>query len=411
MNLNITNNAQILFLFLIFFISGCKKNEINLVEATFNNSLSIEEAKNWYTSSTTSSQSSISKRNSSKRLFNDFVPKWNNAVATSDENYEIVELPLQFAKNPGFTAADTSEKVKQRINGVTHLLILKDKKTGNMKSVLMNIFSDNGIADSSITYSKRKANFNGNIFFTNLNGDFINGWQYENGKITNRLGKLKNENKSGSISNRNVSPNNIKEDPDCSMAEYRVYERICYFGEPESSCTQWYYIGSIYVNTCPTGAGGDGGGGVDEDDEAENLCEKYKNNFLSNTNVVSETIGFEIVPIDLLKKYKNPRWMILKNLTWNLYSQEKGIVKLIDPGNDTWVWESLTHESIGMTGTSFGGTVTFSQGTGTPSFVPGAPNVRYGGMSVNFDVIYTPLNCLTELKSNYTSNAIWEAHP
>lgn len=268
-------------------------------------------------------------------------------------------MPLQFVKNSGFTIADTSEKVKQRINGVTHLLILKDKKTGNMKSVLMNIFSDNGIADSSITYSKRKANFNGNIFFTDLNGDFINGWKYKSGKITNRLDKLKNENKSVSISKKNVSPNNIKEDRDCTNELWYIWEGTCYLDL--GYCTDWIIVGSYYVNSCPNGGGS---GGVDEGSEEEKLEIKAKQkleDLVASGLEKSDPCGVVNISGDSNSRIKEYCWIFYgtSNGSWFFKSYERGThTKINNPDpNLAWKWESLQHLSITREGFVTGGDV------------------------------------------------------
>ena len=135
----------------------------------------------------------------------------------------------------------------------------------------------------------------------------------------------------------------------------------------------------------------------------------------ADVQLMSEYISAEVTQIDTLRKYKKPRWRILKGVGWSLFSTESGIVKHV---NGVWIWESLEHVAIDMTGMVYGGTVSYTQGVGTPSFTPGTPNVRYAGMSLNFSVTYQVLcacpgaNSLFPPKTkNYTSNAIFSAEP
>jgi len=105
-----------------------------------------------------------------------------------------------------------------------------------------------------------------------------------------------------------------------------------------------------------------------------------------SSNIVSQSGG----TIDNFTKYNNPLWNCLTAKTFNLYSQELGKVSLIDSRNMIWQWEELTHGSISMSGYARGGTVTFNQGVGTPSFTPGTKNVLVAGMELRFTVTYTP---------------------
>jgi len=65
-----------------------------------------------------------------------------------------------------------------------------------------------------------------------------------------------------------------------------------------------------------------------------------------------------------------------------------------------------------------GGSISFSQGVGTPSFTPGTPGVLYAGMSLSFTVTYSAAcNCpgvnifLPPTTIPYTATAIWDANP
>ena len=132
----------------------------------------------------------------------------------------------------------------------------------------------------------------------------------------------------------------------------------------------------------------------------------------------SEKVSDNVSNFDNLRKYKNPDWIVLKGPSWAIHSHETGVVKLVNAATNKWQWESLSHVNISFVGTSFGGSIEPVSSTGTPSFVPGTQNVLYAGMSVNYNVKFTPLcnNPLCNMAfpaytNNYTSNAIFDAKP
>ncbi|HET9057329.1 MAG TPA: hypothetical protein VFN30_10845, partial [Chitinophagaceae bacterium] len=231
---------------------------------------------------------------------------------------------------------------------------------------------------------------------------------------------------------------------DCQIYEICLYERYCeevLMGDnwtPTGNCTPWEPTGyCFYEEYCGTGQcdygssqscecqlygigcdSGGGGGGSGGDSECLNNCTSAFNALYTGSQVVAETISFDISTISDFTKYKNPKWRILKNLTWSLYSQEYGVVRLVDSQTNKWQWESLVHGPITKEGFTPGGTVTFTQGVGTPTFTPGTQNILYAGMSLNFDVTYSPIcdclgvsNIIPSVTVNYTANALWEAKP
>lgn len=195
----------------------------------------------------------------------------------------------------------------------------------------------------------------------------------------------------------------------------------------EAYLTTSYIVSCNYSSLDPgNSSGGDGNndwpptsgsGGDGNNNDCMNNWNKEWNQLISPTVVAGEP-NFTISSISPLRKYKNPRWEILRNLTWSLYSQETGIVKLVDANADKWEWESLTHGNIAVSGITIGGTVSPDQGIGSPSFTPGTSNVLYAGMTLDYNVTYTPLcNCvigkiLPSWTTHYTSHSgFWSAHP
>ena len=178
----------------------------------------------------------------------------------------------------------------------------------------------------------------------------------------------------------------------------------CGTGDPvDPICIDWYYIewdvntGQLieenYLYTtctdgCNTGGGG-GGTGEDPDNVCFSACVAEANGVINDMQAAGGDEQYMIADIDNLRKYKNPKWQILRNDFGNfkLWSQETGIIELIDPSENKWQWVSLVHTGMSLTGqTPPAVAVSYSQGTGTPSFVPGTQNILYAGMEVDFSV-------------------------
>lgn len=161
--------------------------------------------------------------------------------------------------------------------------------------------------------------------------------------------------------------------------------------------------------------------GTGTNDPCFESCNESFISLVNSSSTSNTTVSDLITDLGGFQKKRTLTWKILRNpFGWHLESKESGIVELTDVQNNVWVWKNLDHLGIDFIGTQpLGGTVTHNQGIGTPSFMAGAQNVLYGGMSVNYTVTYKPLcnNCpiLTDLllpeTRSYTSSAIWPAKP
>ena len=289
-------SAFVFSLFVLLVLNGCKKNMLDSSTSTNPssnlNGLSISEAKAWYEQNPAVLFRSTSE---SKFPFKISFPFWNKAISTSDSNYYLVDIPVQFEASIGVTISKAPNKPDPgKANDLVRMLILKSKKFGTIQSALMHVVSDDGIVDSTNTYSKRNSRFTGFIFFTNLDGSFINGWKYEDGKITMSSSKKTKQSK---ISKRiNMSDALSLTDPidpepvDCSSYTVVYEERYC-IGDSGDNCTPWMYVGEDTYTYC-TGGGGTSGGGdggiqyteYDEPSQEQAANQQWINKIKDSTN-------------------------------------------------------------------------------------------------------------------------------
>ena len=345
--------------------------------------------------------------------------KWDQAKAYKQEGIQYVIVPvdqqLKPLRNKNYEAGrsvviyrDQSFKMQLKI------IEIISAKAGNLGSTVTDISS---LAFANMILNKRK-----DIGTTNVSILFYNEQYHHLKSFRTKDGKWDNARIHLSIRKNATTQKRLAS----TMSQTVTCQK----------CTTWYSVGIWYdLNTgeivsyeildqweeCtdrfPFPTFGDGG-----EPAAPASCDEYCNNMLNDfsasSKVVSETVSVEVTPIDQLRKHKKMRWRILENITWSLFSLESGIVKLVDPQTNKWQWESLKHDKIEFDGSSYGGTVTHNEGTGTASFVDGTPNVLYAGMSVDFTVTYSPIcycdginKIFPSRTDSHTGSAFWPAIP
>ena len=167
-------------------------------------SLTIEKAKAWF-------ESNIGLQNLANQMrapnndSTDLKPllNWEMAELDNDSVWSVVELPWEYEN--GIVQVANSEvsnyaalqNDRSVIKQVIRLVILQNKKTGDRYGFKMIVVPDLQYMlekDDAIKQNKylhRASDLSGTVLFYSVKDEFVNGWKYEAGKITAKVGLAK----------------------------------------------------------------------------------------------------------------------------------------------------------------------------------------------------------------------------
>jgi hypothetical protein len=415
----IISTATIL-VFCVAYIA-CKKQEI---KSPIPNKTELSNAKSFFESYITSNP--VAQKLASRKYLNpiDKMPLWDKAYKMATPEYgEVLAVPLHYSKNIEFTA-NSINPYKFSLEKQSLLYIFKNAKGNYDMQIALTIPSKQYQENNS-------ANFDGYKIMLDWNGWIISRKKFVNGK-------------GYSLSTQNTSKGSTSKEDPITTCDYTDWYNCLVDNEGNYTDCEYQYSVLLGCTTVDGGGGGSGGGSGPTGSPTEGspggnpgnppnnpnptdyscYYEQEENfeNEVDGASTASDIISSSTSPIDQFTKNKNVNWTCLNGAggSWKLISQESGIIKLVNVQKNTWAWVSLTHSGITMSGmTPLGTTVSFSQGTGTPSFTPAtaaATNVFYAGMSVDFSVTYTFASSCTNIPiigtvsitktKNYTSTII-----
>ncbi|MEJ8817839.1 hypothetical protein [Lacibacter sp. H407] len=303
--------------------------------------LTISIAREWFNNIYQQGNSSIGLKNQ-KKEFSHIEVVWDKSHAFEDDEFWVVESPL---------LESTVHYLKFR-NDDFHeseprLLILKDKKKGNIFCIKMNIQSNTTSEYNQGFYKNVPKDFSGSVFFSSLKNQIICGWEYKNGGTTRQIKPIGKK-----VNSRIDDPNN-----DCITYIVDTYERTCF----DNYCSEWTLVNSQEVNTCPN-SGGSGGAFEDVD---EIILNNFKENFemiATAKDIVSTTISVN----DTLR-VKRYKWIAAEAATIVAQSSEIGHHRRSGPNVSNWTWKSLAHERVQVLGIIIGGSVSITNDIGYPT--------------------------------------------
>lgn len=381
----------------IFFIGtaiilnfGCKKEDRSPVQVSQSkskskerNSALIEKSKALFNAQR--NNSSIAARS----RYGNYAVLWDSAWTTSQGEHSIVQCPLKFPQEPGFIML----RDDQDSSGITpeakiRLVIVQNNSDSSMRIFLMNVVSsDDRYPD--IEYMVTGTNFSGYVFFTNLIGEFVNGWVYEDGVVT-RASKIENR-MSGKAKAPGEGGGGGEE---CYTVVTYWFTRDCIeYWNGYIDCDKWEYLETTYQTYCLlTGGGGGGGlGGFEDKDEPEVITYLETD----NTSDIS-TAGVESTDPNtgITKKLVGHEWGLC-NVTqigsfggvykMEYRSLETANLEKANP-NAVWKYTSLVHDGISVSGTSRPDySVSHQLNQALPIY---APDMCSAQMSINFSISF-----------------------
>ncbi len=124
-------------------------------------------------------------------------PDWRGAVASAKGRFETVETPILMNRGHIMMDEETAEHWNPLmklnfIRNTNRIVILRDKKTNKTRSFIMmfigsyNYLKRGGKMEQN-SYLFREPDYDGLVYYYSINGEFINGWRYFNGKIVGYL--------------------------------------------------------------------------------------------------------------------------------------------------------------------------------------------------------------------------------
>lgn len=161
-------------------------------------------------------------------------PYWEKAKEYNRRRYEVVETPVLTRGTHIIidreTATHWQPGMKSNIiRNTVRMVVLRDKKTEKTRSFIMTFVGTYDYLKKTRTIGKnsylyREPDFSGAVLFHELDGRFINGWRYEDGKIVASLSSSSGETPAkGSLDATTRALVEV-----CEETCYAHYENECY---------------------------------------------------------------------------------------------------------------------------------------------------------------------------------------
>jgi hypothetical protein len=157
----------------------------------------IREAKKWYDSTYRAATDAKLSESNIEKYSSDwnkkFRPDWPEAQIFDENDATIIEIPA--LKNGemtlSFSRPDAVNVDFNKSGTTTSLLIVKRKMEFNLYAMTIVASASHLKANDGKppinNYRKKDKNFEGAVFFNKMDGTFVGGWRYQNGKPTRQL--------------------------------------------------------------------------------------------------------------------------------------------------------------------------------------------------------------------------------
>lgn len=178
---------------LLMIMYACSSDYENYEESNrqFVEPLTVQSAQDYYSSA----YGNVPKLKSYDENQISLIPDWDIARLHTDSLWYAVESPVGFDDvRVRLVSSDVSGRIQSgdigQVKQVLRLVILRNKETGKTVSFIMAVLPDynymklKGDVLHENQYLTRTSDLDGAVLFFGIDGEFINGWIYENGSIT-----------------------------------------------------------------------------------------------------------------------------------------------------------------------------------------------------------------------------------
>lgn len=179
----------------------CEQNQPDEISSANGEELTIEQAKS-FVELQKMSTFSIKSGSIEKHRIN-IRANWNKAKSSSNQDVSVVETEIEALGSFGFATSESMDAWKATQNDnylcpMSKLVVIRLKKTHEEYSFIMTIVGDKQYLEcknfklSENTYLNRQNDFTGYVLYHSLTGEFVNGWLYCDGRITNKITRPEN---------------------------------------------------------------------------------------------------------------------------------------------------------------------------------------------------------------------------
>jgi hypothetical protein len=226
----------VLILVILLSFNGCEKNPAEVESVPVNAELTVDQAKS-FVDNQRLNQFTLKGGDLQKQTIN-VRANWTKSKSSKNEKVSVVETEIQALGRFGFATPESMQASEETNNEAytyttSRLVVIKHKESGEMYSFIMSVVGDKQylegkkfmIGDNS--YLKRDKDLSGIVLFHSISGEFVNGWVYCDGQITNSI-----------IATENMD----------LPVQLKSTETMLYVYEWVESCTDWYLITEISIS-------------------------------------------------------------------------------------------------------------------------------------------------------------------
>lgn len=241
----------ILSVLAIVFLIACTRE---FIEPPMTSSLTVAQAKSWFLTREITPVMMLKSSTAGKKA--DCTPDWEHAFTSSNDDYEVVEIPITSQTQFSFSTEESMDLSKKNNesgyrNSNSRFIIQRNKRTRLQEGYIMTIIGDadylkaNNFQVSNNSYLRKDKDFSGYVLFHDIDGNFVNGWQYRKGKVSRSM----------TLVSPNQSSFKLKTAPVLEMCQIiTIYD---YYIDDPSNIT----IIDQYISCSTSGGGGYAGSG------------------------------------------------------------------------------------------------------------------------------------------------------